>query len=77
LISGRRLFRVLRIDDGKQQSRVRTAHRKHAEELWDGLNEWLSAANGRLGLPTAPASRAAAEQTSGEMAAGLRCLVSV
>jgi hypothetical protein len=29
-----RLFRVLRIGDSKQQSRVRTAYRKHAEELW-------------------------------------------
>ena len=48
-----RLFRVLRIDDSKQQSRIKAAYRKHAEELWGGLNEWLSAADGRLGLPTA------------------------
>lgn len=48
-----RLFRVLRIADAKQQSRFMAAYRKHAEELWGGLNEWLYAADGRLGLPTA------------------------
>ena len=48
-----RLFRVLGIDDVKQQARLKTAYRKDAEELWGGLNEWLSAADGRLGLPTA------------------------
>lgn len=48
-----RLFRVLRISDSKQQSRLTAAYRRHAEELWDGLNEWLSAADGRLGLPSA------------------------
>src|SRR5262249_10625260 len=48
-----RLFRVLQIDDGRQRTRLQAAYRKDAEELWDGLNEWLSAADGRLGLPTA------------------------
>ena len=48
-----RLFRVLRIEDRRQQSRLKAAYRKHAEELWGGLNEWLSAADGRIGLPTA------------------------
>ena len=48
-----RLFRVLRVDDGRQQSRIKAAYRKQAEELWGGLNEWLSAADGRFGLPTA------------------------
>ena len=48
-----RLFRVLCLYEGKRQSRLKTAYRKHAEELWGGLNEWLSAADGRLGLPTA------------------------
>ena len=37
----------------RQRSRLKAAYRKHAEELWGGLNEWLSAADGRLGLPTA------------------------
>jgi len=48
-----RLFRVLHIDDDKQQSQIKATYRRHAEELWGGLNEWLSAADGRLGLPTA------------------------
>jgi len=48
-----RLSRVLRVDDGKQRSRLMIAYCKDAEELWGGLNEWLSAADGRLGLPTA------------------------
>ncbi|HET9894974.1 MAG TPA: hypothetical protein VFQ44_08560 [Streptosporangiaceae bacterium] len=48
-----RLFRVLSIDDGKQQNQIKTAYRRHAEELWGGLNEWLTAADGLLGLPTA------------------------
>ena len=48
-----RLFSVLSIEDRKQQSRITAAYRKHAEELWGGLNEWLSAADGQLGLPTA------------------------
>jgi hypothetical protein len=48
-----RLFRVLQVDDGRQQARLQAAYRKDAEELWGGLNEWLSAADGRLGLPTA------------------------
>jgi hypothetical protein len=48
-----RLFRVLGIEDGKQRTRLTTAYRQDAEELWGGLNEWLSAADGRLGLPTA------------------------
>lgn len=48
-----RLFRVLGVEDGKQQSRLLAAYRRDAEELWGGLNGWLSAADGRLGLPTA------------------------
>ncbi|HEY1702312.1 MAG TPA: hypothetical protein VGG75_21610 [Trebonia sp.] len=48
-----RLFRVLQVNDGRQQARLQSAYRKDAEELWGGLNEWLSAADGRLGVPTA------------------------
>ena len=48
-----RLFRVLKVDGERQQSRLTNAYRRDAEELWGGLNEWLSAADGRLGLPTA------------------------
>lgn len=48
-----RLFRLLHLDDERQQSRLTAAYRKDAEELWGGLNEWLSASDGRLGLPTA------------------------
>jgi hypothetical protein len=48
-----RLFRVLQIDDCRQQKWIKAAYRKHGEELWGGLNEWLSSADGHLGLPTA------------------------
>lgn len=48
-----RLFRLLHLDDERQQSRLTAAYRRDAEELWGGLNEWLSASDGRLGLPTA------------------------
>jgi len=48
-----RLFRVLQVNDRRQQARLQAVYRKDAEELWGGLNEWLSAADGRLGLPTA------------------------
>ena len=48
-----RLSRVLHVDDDKQRSRLTAAYRRDAEELWGGLNEWLSASDGRLGLPTA------------------------
>ena len=33
--------------------RITAAYRKYAEELWGRLNEWLSAADGQFGLPTA------------------------
>jgi hypothetical protein len=48
-----RLFRIMQVDDGRQQARLQAAYRRDAEELWGGLNEWLSSADGRLGLPTA------------------------
>ena len=48
-----RLFRLLRIDDSNQQRRIESAYRKQAENLWRGLNEWLSATDGRFGSPTA------------------------
>jgi hypothetical protein len=47
-----RLCRLLGID-AKQRPRVESAYRRHAEELWHGLNEWLVSMDGRLGLPTA------------------------
>jgi len=48
-----RLFHVLHVDGERQRSRLINAYRNDAEELWGGLNEWLSAADGQLGLPTA------------------------
>ena len=48
-----RLFRLLRVDDSNQQRRIESAYRKQAENLWRGLNEWLSATDGRFGSPTA------------------------
>jgi hypothetical protein len=48
-----RLFRLLRVDDSNQQRRIQSAYRKQAENLWRGLNEWLSATDGRFGSPTA------------------------
>jgi len=48
-----RLFRLLHVDDGNQQRRIESAYRKQAENLWRGLNEWLSATDGRFGSPTA------------------------
>lgn len=47
-----RLFRLLDLPV-RQRSRARAAYQKHAEELWRALNEWLAAADGRFGLPTA------------------------
>ena len=48
-----RLFRLLRAGDSNQQRRIESAYRKQAENLWRGLNEWLSATDGRFGSPTA------------------------
>ena len=48
-----RLRRLLRVDDGQQGRRLETAYRQQAENLWRGLGEWLSAEDGRLGLPSA------------------------
>ena len=48
-----RLFRLLHVDDSNQQRRIESAYRKQAENLWRGLNEWLSATDGRFGSPTA------------------------
>ena len=48
-----RLFRLLGVGDSNQQRRIESAYRKQAENLWRGLNEWLSATDGRFGSPTA------------------------
>lgn len=47
-----RLVRLLDVAE-KYRQRFEDAYRNHAEELWRGLNEWLTLADGRLGLPTA------------------------
>ena len=48
-----RLRRLLHVDDGQQGRRLETAYRQQAENLWSGLGEWLSAEDGRFGLPSA------------------------
>jgi hypothetical protein len=52
-----RLYQVLHVVEGKQQVKFHSAYQRDAEELWSGLNDWLSAADGRFGLPTAYALR--------------------
>lgn len=47
-----RLFELLGVAK-HQRPRVEDAYRKHGEELWHGLNQWLASADGRFGLPTA------------------------
>lgn len=47
-----RLFELLGIAKD-QRARVEDAYRKHAEELWRGLNHWLTSTDGQFGLPTA------------------------
>jgi hypothetical protein len=48
-----RLCRLLGVEESAAKRRLETAYRRHAETLWRGLNDWLSAADGRYGLPTA------------------------
>lgn len=48
-----RLFRLLMIKDTGQQRRLRTSYMREAETLWRGLNDWLAAADGQFGLPSA------------------------
>lgn len=48
-----RLRGLLHVDDPRQARRLETAYRREAENLWRGLSEWLSAADGRFGLPSA------------------------
>lgn len=52
-----RLYQVLHVAEGKQQTKLHSAYQRDAEELWAGLNDWLSATDGRFGLPTAYALR--------------------
>ncbi|MEQ7125317.1 hypothetical protein ABN034_12430 [Actinopolymorpha sp. B11F2] len=47
-----RLFELLRVDDRSAQDKLTTAYRQHAESFWRALSDWLSAADGRYGLPT-------------------------
>lgn len=48
-----RLRRLLQVEDRQQGHRLEAAYRQHAEDLWRGLSDWLSAAGGRFGLPSA------------------------
>jgi hypothetical protein len=48
-----RLRRLLQVDDGQQGRRLEAAYRQQAENLWRGLSDWLSATDGRFGLPSA------------------------
>jgi hypothetical protein len=48
-----RLRQLLHVDDPRQGRRLEAAYRHDAENLWRGLSEWLSAADGRFGLPSA------------------------
>ena len=48
-----RLRRLLHVDDPLQGRRLEAAYRHDAENLWRGLSEWLSAEDGRFGLPSA------------------------
>jgi len=48
-----RLCELLQVSDAAARHRLESAYRRHAELLWSSLNEWLSAADGKYGLPTA------------------------
>lgn len=48
-----RLHRLLGVTDPAMQEKVTHDYRECAETLWQALNDWLTRADGRLGLPTA------------------------
>ncbi len=48
-----RLYEVLGVVDSGQQKRLRDAFQSRSEGFWAALNQWLSSADGRYGLPTA------------------------
>lgn len=48
-----RLAEVLHVDSQTGKDNLQHAYRSTAEELWRGLNDWLTLADGRYGVPTA------------------------
>lgn len=48
-----RLSSVLGVSREKERGRLQLAYQSEAEKLWRGLNDWLTLADGRYGVPTA------------------------
>jgi len=48
-----RLASVLGVSSEKGRERLQLAYQSAAEQLWRGLNDWLTLADGRYGVPTA------------------------
>lgn len=48
-----RLSSLLEVDTDTAKDRLSAAYRADAERLWKGLNDWLTATDGRYGVPTA------------------------
>ncbi|MGE3254468.1 hypothetical protein [Pseudonocardia sp.] len=48
-----RLSSLLEVETDTAKDRLSAAYRADAERLWKGLNDWLTATDGRYGVPTA------------------------